>query len=123
MSLLLYLGFAYVPQPNETSLSKAALSSRNFLSSFQKCFLPMLMKVFPGGSEIKKLPAVQEPRVHSWVRKIPWRRNRLPTPLFLPGKSHGQRSLVGYSPRGHKQSDTTERLSSSGRLVKNEKGQ
>ena len=33
-----------------------------------------------------------------------------PTPVFLPGKSHGQRSLVGYSPRGHQESDTTEQL-------------
>ena len=33
-----------------------------------------------------------------------------PTPVFLPGKSHGQRSLVGYSPWGHQESDTTERL-------------
>ena len=36
----------------------------------------------------------------SWIRKIPWRRKWQPTPLFLPGKSHGQRSLVGYSPYG-----------------------
>ena len=37
-----------------------------------------------------------------WVGKIPWRRKWQPTPVFLPGKSHGQRSLVGYSPRGCK---------------------
>ena len=37
-----------------------------------------------------------------WVRKIPWRRKWQPTPVFLPGKSHGQRSLVGYSPWGQK---------------------
>ena len=37
-----------------------------------------------------------------WVGKIPWRRKWQPTPVFLPGKSHGQRSLVGYSPWGHK---------------------
>ena len=36
------------------------------------------------------------------VRKIPWRRKWQPTPVFLPGKSHGQRSLVGYSPWDHK---------------------
>ena len=42
-----------------------------------------------------------------WVRKIPWRRKWHPTPVFLPGKCHGQRSLGGYSPRGHKESDTT----------------
>ena len=45
-----------------------------------------------------------------WVWKIPWRKKWQPTPAFLPGKSHGQRSLVGYSPRGHKESDTTEQL-------------
>ena len=46
-----------------------------------------------------------------WVRKIPWRRKWQPTPVLLPGESHGQRSLVGYSPEGHKESDATERLS------------
>ena len=39
-----------------------------------------------------------------------WRRKWQPTPVFLPGESHGQRSLVGYSPWGRKESDTTERL-------------
>ena len=47
-----------------------------------------------------------------WVGKIPWRRGWQPTPGFLPGESHGQRSLVGYSPWGHKEWDTTEQLSS-----------
>ena len=46
------------------------------------------------------------------VRKIPWRRKWQPTPVFLPGKSHGQRSLVGYCPWGHKGSDMTEQLNS-----------
>ena len=45
-----------------------------------------------------------------WAGKIPWRRKWQPTPVFLPGKSHGQRSLVGYSPWGRKESDTTKRL-------------
>ena len=45
-----------------------------------------------------------------WVRKIPWRREWLLTPVFLPEEFHGQRSLVGYNPQGHKESDTTERL-------------
>ena len=43
-----------------------------------------------------------------WVRKIPWRKKWQPTPVFLPGKSHGQKSLTGYSPWDHKDSDTTE---------------
>ena len=58
----------------------------------------------------KSLPAMQELQVRSWVGKIPWRRKWLPTPVFLPGKSHGQRSLAGYSPWGLKESDMTERL-------------
>ena len=40
--------------------------------------------------------------------RFPWRRKWQPTPVFLPGESHGQRSLLGYSPRGHKESDMTE---------------
>ena len=43
-----------------------------------------------------------------WVGKILWRRKWQPTPVFLPGESHGQRSLVGYSPQGCKELDTTE---------------
>jgi len=43
-----------------------------------------------------------------WVRKIPWRRKWQPTPVLLPGKSYGRRSLVGYSPWGHKELDTTD---------------
>ena len=45
---------------------------------------------------------------YSRARKILWRRAWQPTPVFLPGESHGQRSLVGYSPWGHKESDMTE---------------
>ena len=43
-----------------------------------------------------------------WIRKIPWRRKWQPTPVFLPGKLHGHRGLVGYRPWGRKKSDTTE---------------
>ena len=50
------------------------------------------------------------PGFNPWVGKIPWRRKWQSTPVFLPEKSHGRRSLVGYSPWGHKESDTTERL-------------
>ena len=45
---------------------------------------------------------------HPWVGKIPWRRAWLPTPVFLPGESHGQRSLGGNGPQDRKESDTTE---------------
>ena len=59
------------------------------------------------GQMVKNLPAMQETRVQSLGREIPWRMEWLPTPAFLHGKSHGQR---GYSPWGHKESDMTQRL-------------
>ena len=49
----------------------------------------------------------RRPMFSPWVGKIPWRRAWQPTPVFLPGESHGQRSLEGCSPQGHKESDTT----------------
>ena len=49
-----------------------------------------------------------EPGFEPWVGKIPWRRKWQSTPVLLPGESHGQRSLVGYSLWGHKELDTTE---------------
>ena len=45
---------------------------------------------------------------HPWVRKIPWRRAWQPTPVFLLGEAHGQKSLAGYSPCGGKELDMTE---------------
>ena len=55
-------------------------------------------------------PAVQETQVQSLSWKDPWRKEWLPTPIFLSGEAHGRRSLVGYSPWGHRESDTTEQL-------------
>ena len=51
---------------------------------------------------------MQETQVPSLGQEDAWRREWLLTPVFLPGESHGLRSLAGYSPQGHKQSDTTE---------------
>ena len=63
----------------------------------------------------KNLPAntgdIKRYGFNPWVRKIPWRRKWQPTPVFLPGKYHGQRSLVGCSPWGSKELDMTECLS------------
>ena len=53
----------------------------------------------------------ERPRFDPCIRKIPWRRAWQPIPVFLPGESHGQRSLVGYRPWGCKELDTTEWLS------------
>ena len=58
---------------------------------------------FPGGSVIKNLPAnAGGSGSNLWLRKIPWRRKWQPTPVFVSGKSHGKRSLVGYNPWGGK---------------------
>ena len=65
---------------------------------------------FPGGASGKEA-ACQCTRLkrhrfhHPWVGKIPWRRSRQPTPVFLPGKSHAQRSLESYGPWGCKEMD------------------
>ena len=62
---------------------------------------------FPGGSAVKNLPASagEAGMIWVWVGKIPWRRKWQPTPVFSSGKSHGQRSLAGYSSWVHKESD------------------
>ena len=69
------------------------------------------MRGFPGASD--KEPTCQWKRqkrhgFNSWVGKIPWRRAWQPTPVFLSGESHGQRSLVGYSPSVWKELNMTE---------------
>ena len=70
---------------------------------------------------VKNLPAMQE----TWMRslggisgKMPWRREWQPTPVFLPGKFHGERSLVDYSAWGSKESDTTQQLSTTTQLIR-----
>ena len=62
---------------------------------------------FPGGSAIKNLPAMKEIWVQSPGWEDPFREKKKwqTTPVFLSGEFHGQRSLVGYSPWGHKKSD------------------
>ena len=73
---------------------------------FHKCFS---MHLFPGDSVVKNLLAdAGDVGLISQSRKIPRRRKWQPTPVFLPGESNGQRSLVGYSPRGCKGSDMTD---------------
>ena len=73
--------------------------------------LQQIPQDFPYGSDSKSV-CLQcgRPGFDSWVRKTPWRRKWQPTPVLLPGDSHGGRSLVGYSPWGRKESDVTEQL-------------
>ena len=66
----------------------------------------------PGGSVVKESTCrCRRHKRHGfdpWVGKILWSRKWQPTPVFLPGKFHGQRSLEGYKPWGHKELDMTE---------------
>ena len=69
---------------------------------------------------VKNLPANSRDvrdRFNPRIRKIPWRRERQSSPVFLPVKSHGQRRLVGYSLRGRRESETTEQQHTSGGYV------
>ena len=66
---------------------------------------------FPGGSEVKVTSRnAGDLAPILGLGRFPWRRKWQPTTVFLPGESHGPRNLVGYSPRGLKGLDTTERL-------------
>ena len=65
---------------------------------------------FPGGAsgkgiacQCRRCRRFWRLQFNPWVGKIPWRRAWHPTPVFLPGESHGQRSLAGYSPQGHQE--------------------
>jgi len=72
----------------------------------------LLLCHFPGGSVVKE--STCQCRRHGfdpWFRNIPWRRKWQPTSVLFLGKSHGQRSLVGFSPWGCKESDTAEHTS------------
>ena len=66
------------------------------------CKQVLMSRGFPVGSPGKEYASNMGPGLHPWVGKTPWRRERLPTPLFWPVEFHGL-----YSPRGHKESDTT----------------
>jgi len=67
---------------------------------------------FPVGTSGKESACQRRrQRLNPWVRRILWRRRWQPTPVFLPGKFHGQRSLTGYSPWGHEEADMSEPLS------------
>ena len=91
-------------------VSFKALSNLWLLTALQHLFYG-----FPAGSVVENPPAMQgtfrRHRFDPWVGKIPWRRKWQLTPVFLPGESHGQRSLASYSPWSQKELDITEQLS------------
>ena len=95
-------------------MSQIKLLIVSFKSAPSSAFLIPAFQGFLGATRGKE-PACQcrrhkRPGFSPWVRKIPWRRAWQPTPVFLPGKFHGQRSLEGYSLLGHKESGMTEAI-------------
>ena len=86
------------------------VSSGNDISCSRYCSTQYL--VLPSDSDGKESSLQCRVQFLGWedpLEKIPWK--RIPTPVFFPGESQRQRSLVGYSPGGRKESDTTERFS------------
>ena len=100
----------------DTRIQKAKREDRKKNLNFDTC-----IHGFPGGSGKESACRCMRVRRRGfipWVGKIPQRRKWQPTPLFLPGKSHAQRILVGYSPWGCKESNTAERLTERGVCVR-----
>ena len=101
--------FAGLPRVMDEGLCSYNHSQTQFLLS---CNILQAIEGFPGDASGKE-PACQCRRhkkhgFDPWVGKIPWSGKWQPTPIFLPRKSHGQRSLAGYGPHGCKKLDTTE---------------
>ena len=69
---------------------------------------PTKIGIFQVAQMVKNLPTMQETQV--WSKEDPQENGMQPTPVFLSGESHGQRSQVGYSPWGRRESDKTEQL-------------
>ena len=94
-------------EPDTTAVTERACTPSKILGRVSLIYLYM---GFPGGTSGKE-PLCQHRRYkkrgfNPWVRKIRRRRAWQPTSAFLPGESHGQRSLVGYSPWGHQESES-----------------
>ena len=99
----------YIPE-NAWQLMHSWLSKNNTHSYVTYLSKPgkygIKIGVFQVALGVKNLSANAGDKIrcgfNPWVGKIPWRRKWQPTPVFLPGESHGQRSLTGYNPWGHK---------------------
>ena len=92
----LYFGFYCINTLGKVELFNFIRTCQRVFQSYQICCSLMTMVASLVAQIVKNMPA------YSLCRKIPWRREWLLTPVFLPGESHGQRSLVGYSPWGLK---------------------
>ena len=96
------------PIPQQTESSHLLLYIIFFTALFRCCYKWYRASLV--AQAVKNLPAMQETRIWFLGWEDPLRRAWQPTPAFLPGKSHGQRSLEGYSPWGRKDLDKTEWL-------------
>ena len=100
----------YIKQSNilnaySINMSKCSQSDFSCIGKFEGIYKVM---GFPSGSSGKESTCqCRRHRLALRVMKIPWKRKRQPTPVFLPGKSQGQRRLAGYSPWGCEELDTT----------------
>ena len=102
--LLMYLNYVPTSSTQNKQTKNNSWPSRNASTKVCPTFTISsgIQKVFPSDLNGKESACnTGDP----WIRKIPWRRARQLTAVFFPGESHGQRSLAGYSPWGHKESD------------------
>ena len=76
--------------------------------SWSPFYIYIYIMDFPGGSGDKESAHNRETWVWSLDQELLWKRERLPTPVFLPGEFHGQKNLSGYSPWGRNESDMIE---------------
>ena len=105
--LLSYLGFSYLGR-GVAPLSCHPDLGRGVAPQYHTPAPSQLLRGLSGKEFACQCGSLKQRRFDPWVRKIPWRRKWQPTPVLLPGESHGQRSLAGYSPWGCKEQDTTE---------------
>ena len=102
--VLVYIFNSLIPYPR-------GYEERGWFTAFITYCSCFLQVDFHGGSDGKSICLqCRRPRFESWIRKIPWRRKWQLTPVLLPGKSHGQRSLAGYIPWGCRELDMTKWL-------------
>ena len=101
-------GKKYLHKGNFMPAFRQIMGGLRALSASVDYPLPYLKRDFPGGSDVKNLPAMRETQVQSLGGEDPLEKRMEPTPIFFLGESHGQRNLVSCTPWGHKELDMTE---------------
>ena len=101
MNICLLFSFLFIVVTNKTTINFCAQAFVQMNAFFWASLVVHLVKI---------CLQCRRHRFDPWVGKIPWGRKQQPTPVFLPGESHGQKSLAGYSPWGHKKLDMTQQL-------------